>query len=183
MVDATVAEDDKFRRSTFDGRVHISWYAGHTLAAVATIELGTAPDGFTAAAATVGVTDKNKETWLDRAYSTLHECWTIATFHNAERMESFVAAWVEVHEKNPTQLRDYATWLRAEARGGKTAAKNVPATLLARKKAAEKAAATATAAAEKRRTLQSDTVRAHKAAAPNVLPIAGLPLTVGRSTV
>jgi hypothetical protein len=169
--------DDALRLATFHGRVETSAMVGYTMVAEATVLLGIAPDGFAKAAEACGVTHKNGVQYLDRKFSTLEECYRIASHHTAERLESFVSAFAEAHGKNPESVRAYSVWVNADAKGGKRAASNTVETLKARKAAAAKAKAAAETTAKVKAAKRVGLVKAKAAAKADGLVIAGCPLT------
>ena len=171
------AADDRLRLLGFRGRVAVSVMVGYALKAEVTVRLGTAPDGFTAAADEVKVYAKGGAEWLGRRYSTLEQCWRIATHHTVERLERFVESWREVHGVNPEAVAAYAAWVNADAKGGKTASKASVKTLAERKTASAKAKAKAEAVAVERRTQRAELHKTVKAAKPSDRPVAGCPMT------
>jgi len=168
--------DDGLRLATFHGRVTTSAMVGYTLKAKATVALGEV-DGFAKAAETVGVTQKSSATYLGRKFSTLEECWRIASHHTAERLEAFVSTYREAHGVNPESVRAYSVWVNADAKGGKRAAANTVETLKARKASAAKAKASAETAAKAKADRRVALIKAKASAKATDRPIPLCPIT------
>jgi hypothetical protein len=144
---AVLTSDDVARLATFEDRVSRSVLAGLALIGRATLALGSAPADYAAASKAVNVTADGGE-YLGRKYSTLRECYRLATSHTDEAAESFVAAYRAANDgKAPEQIRDYVKWTTAADRF-----KTVD-TLVKRKTTAAESAVAARAAADDRRKL------------------------------
>lgn len=151
-----LTRDDASRVWTFGDRIDRSFMAGHAAMGEATRRSGTAPKSFDDVASALGITAKGGGKFLDRSYSTLRECYDIATFDTPVRREAFTVDHREAtkDDEHPDgiaseSMRDYVAYARAKAKGGATAAKaNAKAIAAKRDTAAKNAAKAVTDAAE-----------------------------------
>ena len=134
----------------FETRIHLSFMAGHLMKGAATLQRqGAAVTSFDDVSAALNVSAKGGGRWMGRRYSTMRECYDIATVHSTDRRESYLATFrlatvsdeYPEGEHAPEQLREYLTWARQDAKGAKTAAKNTMAALVAKRATARAAAA------------------------------------------
>jgi hypothetical protein len=154
----------------FETRINLSFMAGYLARGEAHLiregrgMVPAAPSSFDDVSGALGITAKGGGRWMGRRYSTLRECYDIATVHSTARRDAYLAAFrlatvsdeFPEGEHAPEMLREYLTWARQDAKGSTVAAKNTIAALVSKRTTARNAAAKAeTAKAAKAETLDA----------------------------